>query len=352
MLNPRADPVPDGGRASGAMGAHRHAGDRRIAFLRMTLAGVHPWTGRRGTPPSHAGCAKALVASVAALCSTAIATSPAHACGAAKRAKAQAHNERQGRPPLVIGDSTMIFAAPVLGRLGLEADARGCRQFAEGIAILAARRHAKALPATAILALGANGPISGTQIAAALRITGSQRILGLVTPRKSNASALQMRRAAKRQPDRVLLIDWVAFSASHATWFAGDGLHVNGAGATAYARLIRRAVAPFAFPPVRLLHLPRRARGAKRCGLVHRGGQPLRVYAVRGRARVACVRARALARRPPLLPTNNWQTYDWRRTHDGPWSWVYARRDRKVIVATVRDRSSAPTRTVRSLRSR
>jgi hypothetical protein len=276
-----------------------------------------------------------VVALTVALCSSAAAATPAGACGAAKRARALTSSHRGGRPPLVIGDSTMIFAAPVLGRLGLQADARGCRQFAEGIAMLAARRHARALPAVAVLALGANGAISPRQIAAALRIMGPHRILGLVTPRKSSTSALQIRRAARRHPDRVLLIDWVVFSAGHGGWFAGDGLHVNGAGAAAYARLIRRVVGPFAFPPSRLLRLPRQTAGTKGCGLVHRAGHPLRVYVVRGSARVVCVRARALARSPSLRPARNWRTYDWRRTHDGPWAWVYARRDRKVIVAAV-----------------
>ena len=47
-----------------------------------------------------------------------------------------------GPAPLVIGDSTMIFAAPALGSLGLEADARGCRSFAGGVEMLAARSAA------------------------------------------------------------------------------------------------------------------------------------------------------------------------------------------------------------------
>lgn len=87
----------------------------------------------------------------------------------------------------------------------------------------------------AVLALGANGAIGGEQISAALRVVGRHRVLGLVTPRNSPVSAGQMRRAARRHPDQVLLIDWVAFSAGHGAWFAGDGLHVNGAGASALA---------------------------------------------------------------------------------------------------------------------
>ena len=180
--------------------------------------------------------------------------------------------------------------------------------------MIAARRHARTLPAVAILALGANGPIAPGQIASALRIMGPHRVLGLVTARKSSVSTARMRRAARRHPDRVLLIDWVAFSAGHGSWFGGDGLHVNFAGASAFARLVRRSVAPFAFPPVRALHLPRRAGNAKRCGVIHRFGHPLRVYVVRGRQRVMCRRARALMRRPPLRAIRNWQRYDWRRT--------------------------------------
>ena len=262
----------------------------------------------------------------------------AEACGAAKHAAAARPKHATTRAPLIIGDSTMIFPAPVLGRLGLEANAKGCRQFGEGTAMLAARRHARTLPSIAILALGANGAIGGGQIATALRIAGPHRILGLVTPRRSGTSEAQMRRAARRHADRVLLIDWVSFSAGHGGWFAGDGLHVNQGGATAFAHLVRRAVAPFAFPPVRSLRMPRRAGGAKRCGVVHRFGHPLRVYVVRGRARIVCSRARALVRRPPLRPITNWHRYDWRRTADGPWSWVYARDDRRVTVGAIAGR--------------
>ena len=54
---------------------------------------------------------------------------PALACTAATRSSARHLRPAHGRPPLIIGDSTMIFAAPVLGGLGFEADAHGCRQF-------------------------------------------------------------------------------------------------------------------------------------------------------------------------------------------------------------------------------
>src|SRR5439155_20367329 len=109
-------------------------------------------------------------------------------------------------------------AGPALGAPGFEADARGGRQFAQGVAMLAARRHARTLPPVAILALGANGAIAPGQIASALRIVGPHRVLGLVTARRSSVSTGRMHRAAHHRPDRVLLIDWVAFSAGHGGW--------------------------------------------------------------------------------------------------------------------------------------
>src|SRR3954454_2685612 len=91
--------------------------------------------------------------------------------------KAAASGPHNVRAPLIIGDSTMIFAAPYLGRRGLEADAKGCRQFGEGVAMLAARRRHHNLPDVAILALGANGPIAQATMARALRVMGKHRVL-------------------------------------------------------------------------------------------------------------------------------------------------------------------------------
>jgi hypothetical protein len=239
---------------------------------------------------------------------------------------------------LVIGDSTSIIAAPILGRLGLEADARGCRQFGQGVQMLAARRRARTLPHVVALALGANGPVSGAQIAAALRIMGPHRVLALVTAKQSGMTDAAMHRAANRHPDRVLLIDWVRHSAGRGGWFAGDGLHVGQEGATAYAHLIRRSVAPFAFPPVRRMRLGRPGATGKRCGTVHRRGHPLRVFVARGEKRITCVRARTLVRQPPMTRIAGWQTYDWRVSRGGTWSWVYARRDRQVLIGAVAGR--------------
>jgi hypothetical protein len=271
----------------------------------------------------------------AALATLALHAPPGLACDAGARSQARHLRPAHGRPPLIIGDSTMIFAAPLLGRRGLEADAHGCRQFGAGVAMLQARRHAHTLPHVVILALGANGAIPAGGIRRALRVIGHRRVLGLVTPKNLASSQARMRGAARRHPARILLIDWARFSAGHGSWFGGDGLHVNHAGAVAFARLVRRAVVPLVAPPVRALRMPHSVTGRRGCGSVRRFGRRLHVFVTRGARLVSCRRARALARRPPLVRVPRWRAYDWSRTGDGPWQTVWARVDRRVVIGLV-----------------
>ena len=273
---------------------------------------------------------RAAVVVVAACASLAALAPQAWACNATARGRAVEAKSPHGPAPLIIGDSTMILAAPKLGRRGIEADARGCRQFDAGVAMLAARRRAGRLPRVAILALGANGPVASRSIARALRIMGRRRVLGLVTPRNSAATGAAMRAAARRHPNRVLLIDWAAFSAGR-SWFAGDGLHVTYTGAQAFADLVRRRVAPLVAPPLRALRLPRRPdRAAKRCG---------GVYVIRGS--ILCSRARQLAGLPLLRPIAGWRAFAVDIVRGMPWQRAYLRRDGRVVVATRAPRAAA-----------
>ena len=256
----------------------------------------------------------------------AAAPASAAACDAGARSGAVKHRPKAERPPLIIGDSTMIFAAPKLGRRGFEADARGCRQFAAGVAMLARRRRAGTLPRVVVLALGANGPIARGSVRRALRIVGPARILALVTPRRSPGSAAAIHWAARRFPDRVLLIDWVAFSGGHGGWFSGDGLHVGHTGARAFADLVRRRVDPLVHPPVGRLRLPREPkRAAKPCGR--------HVFVTKGAERIVCTRARELARAPRFRAIAGWRFFDLRGVKRRPWRGAWMRRDGRVVVA-------------------
>jgi hypothetical protein len=271
----------------------------------------------------------------AALVATVTNAGAQNACEVVKRADAVTHHRHRGIPPLVVGDSTLLLAAPALGRLGLQADARGCRQFTAGVELLRARRRAHTLPRVTVLALGANGPISDGGMSAALSTVGRRRVLALVTAKRSPASTSRMHAAAREHPDRVLLIDWVAYSSRHGSWFAGDGLHVSNTGASAYAHFIRRALRPFLDQPVAALALPRHRADAHRCAAVHPHGLAIGVYIARGSHRISCLLARRLVRRPVLRRIPDWRFYDWTTTHNGPWSRVYVRRDRRVVVAAI-----------------
>lgn len=263
----------------------------------------------------------------------------ASACGYHRHARAR-HGARDTRAPLIIGDSTMIYATPRLGRLGIEADAMECRQFTDGVAMLAARRRAGTLPRLAILALGANGPIDEASMRRALAVMGPHRVLGLVTPRNLSESAGQMRRAAGAHPLRVLLIDWVARSAGHSGWFAGDGLHVNFTGADAFAAEVRGAAAPMIDAPPKALHVPPDTEGAKACGNALRVGHHVAVFVLRGAAKVTCEKARTMAARPPLRPEPNWSVYDQPGTGKPPWRDLYVRSDGEAIIGLLDARGS------------
>lgn len=169
---------------------------------------------------------------------------PAQAdCGGPVRSYPR-HWHHNYRPPLVIGDSTMIFAVPYLGHLGMQADARGCRMWSEGLQLLRRRRHAHTLPHLVVMGLGANWSISRSDIEAAVRLLGPNRVLGLIAPREegggTSSDAYNIRRAGRRHRNRVKVLDWPSFSSRHGNWFSGDGLHMSYSGAHAYARYIAK----------------------------------------------------------------------------------------------------------------
>jgi hypothetical protein len=267
------------------------------------------------------------------------AAAPALACNEASHVQAAHAHGRGVRPPLVIGDSTLIISAPTLGRMGIEADAHGCRQFSQGVGIVASRpRHL--LPDAVVLALGANGAISPGQVGHARAVLGRHRFLLLVTPRNLHSSAALMRAAARGHPDRVLTLDWAAFSAGHGSWFAGDSLHVNATGARAYAGFIRAGLEPFLGTAHQRqgLGLPTRvdAPGVAPCGSLRSYGRTVAVFITRGAKKMDCAHARRHMAGPRLHPFVGWAYHDWRTVGRGPWTDVMVRRqDRAIVLAGI-----------------
>lgn len=271
---------------------------------------------------------RALAGALMLLAATA---APAAACNAGKSASAVPVAPRATPAPWVIGDSTGIFATPVLGRLGVEADAFGCRWFGQGVAMIA-RRPARRLPGAVVLALGANGSVTRRDIARARRVLGRKRFLLLVTPRNFASARAAMLAAERAYPDRVRTLDWTLRSAGHGGWFAGDGLHVTMTGARAWARMIREGLQPF-FPPRRALGLPAERNGARACGRVRAHGRHTEVFVARGD--MECVVARRVMRRPRLDPHVGWRYFDWRTVGRGPWTDVLVRRQSSTVIAGI-----------------
>lgn len=188
-----------------------------------------------------------LAAAAAAL----LAAAPAQAgCGGTVTAQ-PTHRLGDFLPPLMIGDSVLLGAVPQVARLGFEVNTRGCRMWDEGMHIVFQRKRNGTLPHEVGMFLGADWTVSIAQIREVMAIMGPKRVLVLVTPRElggqGGSDAWHERHVARQFPNRVLLLDWVKFTAVHDRWFAPDGLHLGYGGATALARFLKRAL-PYAAP--------------------------------------------------------------------------------------------------------
>lgn len=218
-----------------------------IGILRARITRAHDAEGARLSPGSLRAVRRAVVI-VVGLVAALLAGTPAPA---ALPAACRVHvgtfaKKRHPRPPLVLGDSTLIFAAPRLARRGLDADAQGCRQFGQGMLLLRARKRARTLPRVVVMTLGANASVSERELGWAWHLVGPHRKLVLVTPLETggveSSDAANERREARRRPRRIVLLDWVRYSRGHPGWFASDGLHLTFTGAEAQARFIARGV--------------------------------------------------------------------------------------------------------------
>ena len=171
-------------------------------------------------------------------------------CGGVETSHAT-HHRRGQIPPLAIGDSTMLLSLPGLAARGFDANAHGCRQFSDGLALIRQLKAEGRLPHMVVIALGGNGYVTHQNIGVALGMLCCTRLLVLVTPRQlggtSGENAVVEHQEARRHKGRILLLDWVRYSAGHPNWFQPDGLHLTLPGVAAFTRLIAGAL-PRAYP--------------------------------------------------------------------------------------------------------
>jgi hypothetical protein len=231
--------------------------------------------------------------------------------------------------PFVIGDSSQLLAVEPLVKLGLQADARGCRPLADALTIMAARRSAGTLPRVVVLGLGANGGIDPALLRRALRLVGRDGRLGLVTPATTPQAAAAMRTFHRARPRRTILVDWAASG----LWrhYGGDGIHIGYEGEAVLAAYIHRHVRPYTRPKA---SIPFAAKDAKDCGEIHPGGKLRTVLVLRGRDRVTCAIAKRLARAQDKTASAAFRWFDWRFLGRPPWKDVFVRADGKVVIAT------------------
>lgn len=173
---------------------------------------------------------------------------PAQAgCGGVQTAQPTSHRG-PGPPPLAIGDSTMLLALPDLAHEGFAVNAHGCREYDEALALLRQLRDTHQLPHLVVVALGADGSVTPSDVEQTLSILGREHVLVLVTPRElgggSGSDAETVRREGRLHPQTVRVLDWVAYAQGHGgDWFQPDGLHLTFTGAAVFAHFLRQALA-------------------------------------------------------------------------------------------------------------
>jgi hypothetical protein len=202
------------------------------------------------------GAAAALTLLLALLCLTlsrppGAGAEPAFACGHVHEGKAKRNPNPKGKPPLAIGDSTMLLPIPNLTRVGYNVNARGCRGFRQGISVMKEKKKEGKLPHLVLDAAYSNAGVAMYQIERALKLLGPSRVLVLVTEYDAETGSPPAQdtdvlfQAAERYPTRVEVLDWVSYSLPHHStdeWFLFDLFHPNFEGAEAYAKFLKRAL--------------------------------------------------------------------------------------------------------------
>lgn len=168
------------------------------------------------------------------------------------------------RSPLIIGDSVLLGAVEPVAATGWDVNARGCRSWTEGAALVRRKLANGRLPHLVAMFLGADWEVSPAQLAETYFRLGPSRVMVLVTPRevggRDGEDARNMRRFAREHPERVVLLDWARHTRNRPGWFGPDGLHLSWDGIAGLRKFLRpplRYAAPGSMPPVPATPSPR-----------------------------------------------------------------------------------------------
>jgi peptidoglycan/LPS O-acetylase OafA/YrhL len=145
------------------------------------------------------------------------------------------------------GDSVLLGAAPavriVVGSMNL--DAVVGRQAWDTLDDVTEAHKAGTLAPVVLIHTGNNGAISGQQLADTL-VTLKDRtrviLLNDHVDRSWQGPNNKVFAAVNGHYSNLVVIDWNAIASKNPGWFGPDGIHVNGAGAKAYAALVAKAL--------------------------------------------------------------------------------------------------------------
>ncbi len=145
-----------------------------------------------------------------------------------------------------IGDSVMLGSQGALRFVfgdKLQLDAAVSRQFGDAVDVAGLRAAAGQLGDRVVVHLGTIGIIRPEQFDALMqRLAGVPRVLVLNSnvPRPWEGPVNELLATAIPTYPNAVLVDWKSASGAHPEWFVGDGVHLTGDGALAYADLINR----------------------------------------------------------------------------------------------------------------
>ncbi len=109
------------------------------------------------------------------------------------------------------------------------------------MAVLAAKRAAGTLPKRIVIHLGTNGPFYRKDFDAMMRVLRKvPRVVFLTVhePRSWQDTVNSVIRAGVTRWKNAVLLDWNWYANRHPGWIYSDGIHLQPAGAAAYARLV------------------------------------------------------------------------------------------------------------------
>jgi hypothetical protein len=146
-----------------------------------------------------------------------------------------------------IGDSVMLGAAAWLaGNIpNLDLDSQVGRQASAAIALLQERLDQGQLGQIVLVHIGNNGTLTDGQFEQLMSIAGPQRqviFLNTQVPRAWQDGNNAVLSAGAQRHANMTLVDWHGVTQDHPELFAKDRIHLNGAGAELYTRLVVEAV--------------------------------------------------------------------------------------------------------------